>query len=111
MCSLGLLGLAPTLNETLRAQNILVRLNNEGQLLNPVFGLRLGGENPTLTIGALDPNEYEGEINWVPELQDEGMIQVDAYRGYQGNILPFQYPVTAQLSSREFGFCFSSSRF
>ncbi|KAG7087187.1 hypothetical protein E1B28_013168 [Marasmius oreades] len=95
----GILGLAPTKNESLRGHNILVRLDEQGQLLNPVWGLRLGGDNPRLTIGALDPNEYEGELNWVPELNDTGMIKVDAYRGYQGNILPFQYPVTASLSS------------
>ncbi|KAG7087198.1 hypothetical protein E1B28_013179 [Marasmius oreades] len=95
----GLLGLAPTRNESLRGRNILVRLDEQGQLLNPVWGLRLGGDNPRLTIGALDPNEYEGELNWVPELNDAGMIKVDAYRGYQGNILPFQYPVTVPLSS------------
>ncbi|KAK1224915.1 hypothetical protein PQX77_012155 [Marasmius sp. AFHP31] len=59
----------------------------------------MGGDNPRLTIGALDPNEYEGEINWVPELQDSGRIEVDAFKGYQGNIVPFQYPALADLSS------------
>ncbi|KAL0574658.1 hypothetical protein V5O48_007305 [Marasmius crinis-equi] len=93
-------GLAPTLNETLRKQNFLVRLDEQGQLLNPVWGLRFGGDDPRLTIGALDPEDYQGEINWVPELQDSGKIEIDAFKGYQGNVLSsFQYPVVAGLSS------------
>ena len=31
-------------------------------LLNPVIG---SPESPKLTIGVLDPVDYEGEINWV----------------------------------------------
>ncbi|KAL0574651.1 hypothetical protein V5O48_007297, partial [Marasmius crinis-equi] len=96
----GVLGLAPTLNETLRKQNFLARLDEQGQLLNPVWGLRLGGDDPRLTIGALDPEDYQGEINWVPELQDDGKIEIDAFKGYQGNVLDsFEYPVIAGLSS------------
>ena len=61
----------------------------------------MGGDDPRLTIGALDPNEYEGDINWVPEL-DGGMIEVDAFKGYQGNIIPFSYPAVTSLSSGEY---------
>jgi len=97
---LGILGLKPTQNLTLRKNNFLARLEEQGQLLNPVWGLRMGGENPRLTIGALDPNEYEGEINWVPELEGLGrIVEVDVLKGYQGNIFPFQYPARAELSS------------
>ncbi|KAF8606414.1 hypothetical protein BDV93DRAFT_542676 [Ceratobasidium sp. AG-I] len=68
-----------------------------GQLLNPVWGLHLARGNGSLTIGALDPNDYEGEINWVPALDDQPMIHVDAFKGYQGNVLPLDYPINATL--------------
>ncbi|KAG7093193.1 hypothetical protein E1B28_006882 [Marasmius oreades] len=96
----GRLGLSPTLNTTRRSKNLPLRLYEEGQLLNPVWGLRMGGSNPRLTIGALDPTEYQGEINWVPELGDSLEIQVDAFRAYNQNVLPLQYPITASLSSQ-----------
>ncbi|KAF8593446.1 acid protease [Ceratobasidium sp. AG-I] len=86
-------------NQTLRSQNILLRLDEQGQLLNPVWGLRLAGGNGSLTIGALDPNEYEGEVNWVPALGDQPVIHVDAFKGYQGNTLPLEYPVNVTLDT------------
>lgn len=96
----GQLGLfVSQLNQTRRQQSVLVRLDEQGQLLNPVWGLRMGGENPRLTIGTLDPNEYQGEINWVPAVDDQPMIQVDALKGYQGNPLPIQYPLNVWIDS------------
>lgn len=96
----GQLGLfVPQLNQTRRQQSVLVRMDEQGQLLNPVWGLRIGGDNPRLTIGALDPNDYQGEINWVPAVNDSAMIQVDALRGYQGNAFQLQYPINAWLDS------------
>lgn len=89
-------------NQTKRSQSILVRLDEQGQLLNPVWGLRMAGGNGTLTIGAPDLNEYEGEINWVPAIEEEPTIQVDALKGYQGNVLPLDYPVNATMDSREY---------
>ncbi|KAF8606416.1 acid protease [Ceratobasidium sp. AG-I] len=86
-------------NQTLRSQSTILRLEEQGQLLNPVWGLRLAGGNGSLTIGALDPNDYEGEINWVPALGDQPMIHVDAFKGYQGNVLPLDYPVNASLDT------------
>lgn len=86
-------------NQTKRSQSILVRLDEQGQLLNPVWGLRMAGGNGTLTIGAPDLNEYEGEINWVPAIEEEPTIQVDALKGYQGNVLPLDYPVNATMDS------------
>jgi hypothetical protein len=80
---------------------VLVRLDEQNQLLNPVWGLRLAGENPRLTIGALDPEEYEGEINWVPAVDDQPIIQVDALKGYQGNVIPANYPINATIDSCE----------
>lgn len=96
----GHLGLfVPQLNQTRRKQSVLVRMDEQGQLLNPVWGLRMGGEDPRLTIGALDPNDYQGEINWVPAVNDSAMIQVDALRGYQGNALPAEYPLNVWIDS------------
>ncbi|CAE6423419.1 unnamed protein product [Rhizoctonia solani] len=82
-----------------RVQSIIHNLNEQGQLLNPVWGLRLGGENPQLTIGALDPKDYEGEINWVPVLNDSYMIQIDALKGYNGNAFPLPSPLNVLINS------------
>ncbi|GAB1521685.1 hypothetical protein RhiTH_004782 [Rhizoctonia solani] len=97
----GHLGLfVPQSNETRRKQSVLYRLNEQGQLLNPVWGLRMGGENPQLTIGALDPNDYEGEINWVPLIDDSPKIQIDALKGYNGNAFPLPSPLNASIDTR-----------
>ncbi|CUA75878.1 putative protein YuaQ [Escherichia coli K-12] [Rhizoctonia solani] len=97
---MGHLGLfVPQSNETRRKQSVIYRLNERDQLLNPVWGLRLGGENPQLTIGALDPNDYEGEINWVPLVNDSSRIQIDALKGYNGNAFPLPSPITAWIDT------------
>ncbi|KAF8606447.1 acid protease [Ceratobasidium sp. AG-I] len=97
----GHLGLfVPQFNQTLRSQSVILSLYEQGQLLNPVWGLRTAGGNGSLTIGALDPNDYEGEINWVPALDDQPMIHVDAFKGDKGNTLPLDYPVNAALDTR-----------
>ncbi|KAG8748101.1 hypothetical protein FRC10_008834 [Ceratobasidium sp. 414] len=98
LCS-GHLGMFVPQNQTRRAQSVFARLDDQGQLLNPVWGLRLGGDKPQLTIGALDPNDYEGEINWVPALGDQPIIHVDALKGYQGNVVPASYPINATLDT------------
>ncbi|CAE6529852.1 unnamed protein product [Rhizoctonia solani] len=96
----GHLGLfVPQSNETRRRQSVIYRLNEQDQLLNPVWGLRLGGENPHLTIGALDPNDYEGEINWVPLVNDSSRIQIDALKGFDGNAFPLPSPLTVWIDS------------
>ncbi|KAG8795753.1 hypothetical protein FRC12_010194 [Ceratobasidium sp. 428] len=89
----------PQATRVWRTQSIFARLNDQGQLLNPIWGLRLGGDNPQLTIGALDPNDYEGEINWVPAVGDEPVIQADAWKGYQGNVIPATYPINVTLDT------------
>ncbi|KAH7342035.1 aspartic peptidase domain-containing protein [Rhizoctonia solani] len=96
----GHLGLfVPQSNETRRRQSVIYRLNEQDQLLNPVWGLRLGGETPHLTIGALDPNDYEGEINWVPLVNDSSRIQIDALKGYNGNAFPLPSPLTVSIDT------------
>ncbi|KAG9089703.1 hypothetical protein FS749_001119 [Ceratobasidium sp. UAMH 11750] len=107
----GHLGMFVPQNQTQRTQSVFARLDDQGQLLNPVWGLRLGGDKPQLTIGALDPNDYEGETNWVPALNDEPIIHVDALKGYQGNVVPANYPISVRLDTREKTICgFTVSR-
>jgi hypothetical protein len=63
----GRLGLFPNpLNVTAASQHFLLQMYQSGQLLNPVVGMRFDSMNPKITIGALDPNDYQGHINWVP---------------------------------------------
>jgi hypothetical protein len=86
---------SPT-NQTLRNQHLFTLLHNAGELLNPVVGLRLGNDLNTshMTIGALDPNDFEGTINWIraetPRPGDSGpIVQIDGFRGHNGTLLPY----------------------
>ncbi|KAG8966586.1 hypothetical protein FRC03_011642 [Tulasnella sp. 419] len=100
----GLLGLAvhPN-NETTNQHSLLHGMFKAGNMLNPVIGMRLGGSNPKITIGALDPNDYEGEINWIERTETvsklQSSIQVEALRGRDDRILPFTYPMDTVLST------------
>lgn len=68
-----------------------------GSLLNPVIGLRLDTLTPRLTIGALDPNDYAGEINWVladfgPQERRESKyvpFRIDGLKGWNGSFINF----------------------
>ncbi|GAB1519480.1 hypothetical protein RhiTH_002548 [Rhizoctonia solani] len=98
---LGNLGLlVPQLNQSAREKSLLYHLDQQGRLLNPVWGIRLSGADPRLTIGALDPNDYEGDINWVPAVNDSNHVEVEAIKGYNGNTFSLEYPVTAFLGTR-----------
>ena len=85
--------------------SILYRLQEQGKILNPVIGLSIGGKNPRLTVGALDPDDYDGEINWVeaqvdPAFALRSVIQIDALKGHQGNVLSgMTFPVNALLDT------------
>ncbi|KAF8680317.1 Eukaryotic aspartyl protease [Rhizoctonia solani] len=95
--NLGLL--VPQLNQSAREKSLLYHLDQQGQLLNPVWGVRLTGADPRLTIGALDPNDYEGDINWVLAVNDSNHVEVEAIKGYNGNTFALEYPVTAFLGT------------
>lgn len=75
--------------------------------MNPVIGLRFNPVQPRLTVGALDPNDYEGEINWVPiQPNEEGWdlgnnFQIDGFSGRNKTLLPFQSPMFAALDARK----------
>ncbi|TFK67422.1 acid protease [Pluteus cervinus] len=80
--------------------NILTKMWDAGTLMNPVIGMRLDPLKPRLTIGALDPEDYVGEINWV-ETGTGGSVfspfKIDGLKGYNGSFIPFgvDNPVTS----------------
>ncbi|KAF9236440.1 aspartic peptidase domain-containing protein [Melanogaster broomeanus] len=105
----GHLGLFPSpLNATSASTHLLTRLYQSSSLLNPVIGMRFDPANPKLTIGALDPNDYAGTINWVemtkyPDSNGDyyNTFNLDGVKGYNGEFVPFGRNLTAALSSRE----------
>ncbi|KAH8102876.1 aspartic peptidase domain-containing protein [Cristinia sonorae] len=81
-------------------RNVSVRkfipdLYASGKLLNPVVGMRLDPLNPRLSIGVLDPNDYNGEINWVqlePNVFGDNLynqFKVDGIVGRNGSLVPY----------------------
>ncbi|KAF9236449.1 aspartic peptidase domain-containing protein [Melanogaster broomeanus] len=103
----GHLGLFPSpLNAASASTHLLTRLYQSSSLLNPVIGMRFDPANPKLTIGALDPNDYEGTINWVemtkypdPNGDYYNTFDLDGVKGYNGEFVPFGGNLTAALSS------------
>ncbi|KAF8554665.1 acid protease [Imleria badia] len=94
------------LNTTAVAQHILTHLYESSSLLNPVVGMRFDPANPKLTIGALDPNDYEGTINWVPLNQTPdpkgdyfNTFSFDGVKGYDGQFVPYAGILSAALDS------------
>lgn len=91
----GNLGLfVNNVNDTERSLSYFSRLWQSGQLLNPVIGMRFNPLDPTLTVGALDPADYEGEINWVElETPDASwdlpnVFKIDGFKGSNGSFFP-----------------------
>ncbi|TCD68235.1 hypothetical protein EIP91_011304 [Steccherinum ochraceum] len=80
-------------------------LYQSGQLFNPVVGMRLDTLNPRLTVGALDPNDFEGEINWVPlEPNTVGdnlynRFNLDGIVGRNGSFVPYGDNLIGGISS------------
>ncbi|KAF9236445.1 aspartic peptidase domain-containing protein [Melanogaster broomeanus] len=103
----GHLGLFPSpLNATSASTHLLTRLYQSSSLLNPVIGMRFDPANPKLTIGALDPTDYEGTINWVEMTKNPNpndlyynTFNLDGVKGYNGEFVPFGGNLTAALSS------------
>ncbi|KIJ24480.1 hypothetical protein M422DRAFT_274706 [Sphaerobolus stellatus SS14] len=77
-------------NETLRASHPLTQFYEQGLLKNPVvgFSLKTVGNESYITIGALDQEDYAGELNWVeaevPQSSWElpTVISIDAIGGF-----------------------------
>lgn len=70
--------------------------------------MRFDPANPKITIGALDPNDYEGTINWVPlnpspdPNGDYGnTFSFDGVKGYDDQFVPYGANLTAALDSCE----------
>lgn len=82
-------------NATTRSHSYFTQLWESGKLINPVIGMRFNPLNPKLTVGALDPADYEGEINWVPlETPEESssflnIFKMDGFKGYNGSFFPY----------------------
>ncbi|KAH7903414.1 hypothetical protein BJ138DRAFT_1020683, partial [Hygrophoropsis aurantiaca] len=93
------------LNSTAAAGHILSRLYKSGQLLNPVVGMRFNPVNARITIGALDPKDYEGTINWIPfETPDQSwdyrnVFKLDGLKGFNGSFIPMGDNLLAGLDS------------
>ncbi|TFK61383.1 acid protease [Pluteus cervinus] len=87
----GVLGLSVDLLQS-GYPNILTKMWEADTLMNPVVGVRLDPLKPRITIGALDPKDYVGEINWV-ETSPGGFIsprfEIDGLKGYNGSFIPF----------------------
>ncbi|KAF8647977.1 hypothetical protein AX16_006425 [Volvariella volvacea WC 439] len=104
-------------SSTAPRRTLLGHLWEQGVLLNPVVGLRLNPAGAKMTIGALNPEDYVGTINWVevrgararatPEGDggtDEGWREdafaIDGLKGYNGSFIPFDADeISATLSS------------
>ncbi|KAG6375191.1 aspartic peptidase domain-containing protein [Boletus reticuloceps] len=94
------------LNATSIAQHVLTHLYESSSLLNPVVGMRFDPANPKVTIGALDPNDYEGTINWVqldqtpdPKGDYFNVFEFDGVKGYDGQFVPYGGNLSAALDS------------
>ena len=94
--------------ESLRSFNfshIFADLYREGELLDPVIGLRLDPMNSRLTVGAIDSEDYEGTLNWVQlEPNDWNYTQfhvfhIDGFRGRNGSMTPYASPLLAAVDS------------
>lgn len=96
--------------EALRTYNythLFADLYQSGELIDPVIGMRLDPENPKLTVGAIDPADYEGTLNWVelePDNKDYTQYHVfkfDGFQGRNGTMAPYQNsPMLAAIDSR-----------
>ena len=92
-------------NETSSSAHIFSQLYQSGQLLNPVVGFRFDPSNPKITIGALDPADYEGNMNWVeinaPNASFDSLntFNIDGLKGYNGSFVPIGNNLIANLDS------------
>ena len=102
----GRLGIFPNpINATAASEHFLSRLYASNQLLNPVIGMRLDPINPKITIGALDENDYQGNLNWVPITTPNAswtfrnIFTLDGLKGYNSSFLPNTSAIYASLNS------------
>jgi hypothetical protein len=94
-------------NDTSSSAHIFSQLYQSGQLLNPVIGFRFDPSNPKITIGALDPADYDGNLNWVEinapdaSFDSPNTFSIDGLKGYNGSFIPVGNSLTANLDSRK----------
>ncbi|KAK0484710.1 hypothetical protein IW261DRAFT_1591049 [Armillaria novae-zelandiae] len=81
-----------------RSQRLLTKLWDNGSLLNLVVGLRLDPIKPRSTIGALDPEDYSGQLNWVESEAStadfSNAIKIDGDSKYLNIAVPPSNPYT-----------------
>ncbi|KAJ3481626.1 hypothetical protein NLI96_g7533 [Meripilus lineatus] len=86
--------------------HLFAGLYNSGELMDPVIGMRLDPVNPRLTVGAIDPEDYEGILNWV-EIEPENkeytnyhVFKFDGFQGRNGSLAPYtDSPMLAAVNS------------
>jgi hypothetical protein len=94
-------------NDTSSSAHVFSHLYQSGQLLNPVVGFRFDPLNPKITIGALDPADYDGNLNWVeinaPDASFDSLntFGIDGLKGYNGSFIPIGNNLIANLDSRK----------
>jgi hypothetical protein len=94
-------------NDTSSSAHIFSQLYQSGQLLNPVIGFRFDPSNPKITIGALDPADYDGNLNWVEintpdaSFDSPNTFGIDGLKGYNSSFIPVGNSLTANLDSRK----------
>lgn len=95
-------------NDTSSSAHIFSQLYQSGQLLNPVVGFRFDPRDPKITIGALDPADYDGNLNWVEinapneSFDSLNTFSIDGLKGYNDSFIPIGNNVTASLDSRTY---------
>jgi hypothetical protein len=103
----GHLGTYVPLDAAAESINVFSRLWKQGKLLNPVMGFRFDPNKSRITIGALDPSDYEGDINWVNMEKAEAswdyynVVKIDGMKGYNGSFVPWGSNLRASLSTCE----------
>ncbi|KAJ3481630.1 hypothetical protein NLI96_g7537 [Meripilus lineatus] len=96
--------------EALRSYNythLFADLYQSGELIDPVIGMRLDPVNPRLTVGAIDPEDYEGTLNWVEiepdnkEYTQYHVFKFDGFQGRNGSLAPYpNSPMLAAVDSK-----------
>jgi len=67
--------------------------------------MRFDPANPKITIGALDENDYQGNLNWVPittpnaSWDFKNIFTLDGLKGYNGSFLPNSTDIYTTIDS------------
>jgi hypothetical protein len=89
----GIVGFAVNSSDEGIQKSAFSQMWETGKLLNPVIGFRFDPRKPRITIGALDPVDYAGALNWVPITEASSVNTLDSFviygiKGYNGSFIP-----------------------